>query len=308
MDSGFYAEYSQIETTHWWSLGRRSIFLDLLRGRLAAHPQARLLDVGCGTGAMLGLLQPFGTPIGVDVEASALGYCRDRGCERLVQASANALPFLDATFDLVTAFDIIEHMDDDVGSLAELGRVCRDDGQVLLSVPAYSFLWGAQDEISHHRRRYTRGDLAGRLHAAGLRPELLTYFNTFLFPIIAGIRLARRFIPEGDRQLRSDFTMTKPGLTNAVLTRILAAESPFIRSVASHSGCPFSASPGRWVQSPSIRRASSPRHLPRDDLCSQAASAPASARSSRDLHHSAAPSQRFMAAHVCRNPRASPPD
>ena len=236
MDRAFYAEYNQIETTHWWFQGRHRIFRELLDERLRGRPAAHLLDVGCGTGVMMGQLEPYGAPVGIDLEAEALGYCRERGCDRLAQGSADALPFADGTFDLVTALDVVEHLDEDVRTLAELRRVCRPDGWVLITVPAYEFLWGVQDEISHHRRRYTRRTLAERLTAAGLRTDVLTYFNTFLFPVIAGVRVGRRAAGRPGRE--SDFTMTKPGLANTMLAKLFAAEAPLIRSV----GLPFGVS------------------------------------------------------------------
>jgi SAM-dependent methyltransferase len=147
------------------------------------------------------------------------------------------LPFEDNTFDLVTALDVVEHIEDDRGALRELYRVIRPGGMLMISVPAYKFLWGAQDEISHHKRRYTTPEIRERMIEAGFKVRRLSYFNTFLFPAIAGIRVLRPYKP-GSADLKSDFTMTKPGPANTLLGTVFALEAP----VVERTNLPFGVS------------------------------------------------------------------
>jgi SAM-dependent methyltransferase len=226
----FYEEYNRIENTHWWFLGRRRIFLRLLSGYVMPQETALILDVGCGTGTTLGYLSPYGRGVGVDIARSALEYTRRRGIGRVVQSAASNLAFGDDAFDLICALDILEHVDDDSRALRECYRTCKPGGLMLITVPAYRFLWGRQDEISRHRRRYVASDVRQRAAEAGFSVRRLTYFNTLLFPIIAGIRLFRRWHgPRPRETLRSDFSMTQPGLINDLLAAIFAAESLLLR-------------------------------------------------------------------------------
>jgi SAM-dependent methyltransferase len=228
VERDFYSRYFEIEDRHWWFVGRREVFLRVLDRHLPPAPgsERRILDVGCGTGTMLGHLARYGRPEGTDASAEAVRFCRERGIEHVTEANGVPLPFEEGSFDLVTALDVIEHVERDGELLAELRRIAKPGGTLLVSVPAFRFLWGPQDEISHHKRRYTAPELRGRLTAAGWSIRRLTYFNTLLFPPIAAIRVLRRDRP--DRPLRSDFEMTKPGPANALLARVFASEARLV--------------------------------------------------------------------------------
>lgn len=228
MDLDFYRRYYEIEDRHWWFVGRRQIFLRLLDCYFSA-PAGRagaVLDVGCGTGTMLGHLERYGTVRGVDASEEAVRFCHERGVAGVTQADGVPLPFEPESFDLVTALDVIEHVDRDDELLAELRRITRPGGTLLVSVPAYRFLWGLQDEVSHHKRRYTARELRERMTEAGWSLRRLSYFNTLLFPPIAAVRLARR----GGKpaKVQSDFELTKPGRLNTVLARAFSAEAPLV--------------------------------------------------------------------------------
>jgi SAM-dependent methyltransferase len=241
MHKEFYAEYYEIEDKHWWFVGRRQVLLAILDRYLkpgnTQRVPGRILDVGCGTGTMLGYLSRYGQAQGIDADEEAVRFCRERGVSNVQQVTASILPFEDSTFDLVTMLDVLEHIDDDAGTLRELHRVLRPGGMLLISVPAYRFLWGPQDEISNHKRRYVAGLLRERLVEAGFRVRRLSYFNTFLFPVIAAIRLLRPYRP-GSPNLKSDFTMTRSGPANALLGRIFALEAPIVE----HVNLPFGVS------------------------------------------------------------------
>jgi SAM-dependent methyltransferase len=240
----FYAEYFELEDRHWWFVGRRRIFLSFLNSHLPPRPDGarRILDVGCGTGTMIGHLRRYGEVSGVDPSPEAVSFCRERGIEGVSRLDGLPLPFDDGRFDLVTAFDVIEHIDDDTATLRDLRRVLRPDGRLLVSVPAFRFLWGPQDEISEHKRRYTAGELAGRLRAADFSVLRLTYFNTLLFPPIAAIRLLRPYQP-GSADLRSDFTMTRSRWQNRLLGGAFGLEAGLVR----RTRLPFGVSILAWA-------------------------------------------------------------
>jgi SAM-dependent methyltransferase len=226
MQHAFYAEYSEVEDTHWWFRGRREIFTRLL-APLASEPR-RILDIGFGTGAMLKFLEPYGPVTGMDVSIEAIRFARTRCSRPMLLGSITQVPVATGAFDLVTAFDIVEHVENDADAFAELARVCRPGGHVLVTVPAFQFLWGNQDVVSHHQRRYTLAAIRAHVEAAGLVPRRLSYFNAFLFPAVAAVRVARRFRGEPAGEVKSDFTMTKPGFVNDTLTRIFAAEGRWL--------------------------------------------------------------------------------
>jgi SAM-dependent methyltransferase len=234
MDPSFYAEYYEIEGVHWWFRGRRRILLELLDRELPATPDGRpraILDVGCGTGTMVTHLGRYGDVTGIEASPEAVAFCHQRGVTNVQRADGEVLPFADASFDLVTALDVIEHIDDDAGALSEMHRVLRPGGRMLVTVPAFPFLWSAHDEVNRHFRRYVRPQLEERVRQAGLRPARVTYFNAFLFPAVAAVRVLRLNRLGGNRrqEQRSDFTLSHGRqLGNRALTRLFGAEAPVV--------------------------------------------------------------------------------
>ena len=233
MQQHTYAILRRVEESHWWFVGRRRIirsFLEpLVRQLQATRPGAplKILDVGCGTGANLEMLSEFGEAEGVDISAEALSFCRDRGLAQVKQGAAESLPYADGSFDLVTGLDVVEHLDDDLAGLKEMRRVLRRDGKTLLFVPAFMFLWGVQDDISHHRRRYTLSELKNVVRKAGFEIERATYVNiSFFAPILLGrlFMRATRLRPASENNLTI-------GALNGPLGRILGAESSILRRV-----------------------------------------------------------------------------
>jgi SAM-dependent methyltransferase len=214
-----------VEDVHWWFVGRRRILLSILDRYLGANATngRQILDVGCGTGTMLTHLARFGDARGVDMDLEAVGYCHDRGLRQVTQSDADKLPFEKDTFDLVTALDVVEHIDDDLGALREMRRVIKPGGLLLLTVPAYRFLWGRQDDINLHKRRYVARELRSRLQAAGFEVQRLTYMNAILFPAIAAIRLVRHVLPEPPK-LESDFAFPAPQPLNVLLSAVFGSE------------------------------------------------------------------------------------
>ena len=192
-----------------------------------------VLDFGCGTGSFLKYLDRFGTVSGVDSDPDAVAFCHERGRTEVRHVAPGApLPFADSSFDLVTTLDVIEHVADDIATLCELRRVLRPDGLALVAVPAFMFLWGDQDVISHHFRRYTARGLRSSLQIAGFRVTRTSYFNTWLFAPIAALRLARRPANAFRRSVKN--RECECPLANASYTNILMDPGSLVR-VGAHA-------------------------------------------------------------------------
>lgn len=183
-----------VEDRLWWYRGMRGILFALLERYGALRPGIDILDAGCGTGRLLTAYRERGfAPVGLDFHPLAVRYSAQRGHQRILRGSVNALPFPDARFDLVSCIDVIVGaMVDDAGAVRELRRVTRPGGWVLLSAAAYRWLMSAHDRATLTARRYTARDVRALLEGAGLRVEKLTYANTLLFPLAAARRLLTR--------------------------------------------------------------------------------------------------------------------
>jgi|RhiMetdeSRZDD1v2_1073273.scaffolds.fasta_scaffold409239_2 SAM-dependent methyltransferase len=217
----------RVEQSHWWHTGRRKILAGFVEEicRQVTDRRPRILDVGCGTGANLIMLSKYGDAEGVDVSEDAIAFCRERGLDKVRLGAGEALPYEDSTFDLVTAFDVVEHMDDDLVGLSEMHRVLRPGGRALLFVPTFMFLWGLQDDVSHHRRRYRLPQLRRVLEQAGFEIERTTYANiTFFLPIL----LVRKLMRLTGIKAETENSINISAL-NGVLGSVLGAESTVLR-------------------------------------------------------------------------------
>lgn len=246
MEEGFAAQYQDLQRWHWWFRGRERILASVLsrevaRLQMPAGLRTRIVSVGCGPPEGLdwiaSALGPAGFVIGVDADrAGALAAPEAGGAAALsagvafVLGSAEQAPLRAASCDGALALDVIEHLDDDAGALSETARLVRGGGFVLVTVPALPSLWGKQDVVSHHKRRYTSRSLAAAFRRAGLELAWQSYFNTVLFPAIASVRWARRGLGRADGG-GSDFESGSPGLLNAALTRVFASERHLVGRV-----------------------------------------------------------------------------
>jgi SAM-dependent methyltransferase len=232
VDEVAYEQFQRLEDQHWWLRGRRSIFFDLIDHLLPDRRPVRSLDVGCGYGGMITELSNYGPAYGLDIFPEALESCRKRGIERVVMSSAYSLPAADESFDVLTFFDCIEHLDDDLRALRESHRVVRPGGHVVVTVPAYNFLYANNDRVVHHKRRYTVGQVRSRLEGAGFRVKKATYVNSFLFPIILPAvllkKLKERLRPVDDDPT-TNLTHPVPKALNETLFRVFSAERYLLR-------------------------------------------------------------------------------
>ena len=183
----------RVEDVHWWYRALRSLIRTAWKTH-AQTPSGRILDVGCGTGANLAMFNGEAVATGIDYSEAALDRCRQRGLTRLTRADAGSLPFASDSFDGVLMMDVLYHRDvsNIAGALAETERVLGPGGLLLANVPAYQWLYSSHDEAIHTGHRFTRSELVFLLRSAGLEPIRATYWNTFLFPAIALLRLWRR--------------------------------------------------------------------------------------------------------------------
>ena len=196
MQSHHYPILYQVEETHWWYLGRRRIIRSLVEkiSTTLNNSNPRILDVGCGTGANLKMLANCGRAEGVDISPQAVEFCRERGLDSVKLGAIEQLPYEDDSFEIVTALDVVEHLDDDVAGLREMRRVLRSDGRLLLFVPAFMFLWGVQDDVSNHRRRYTLPGLLKAVEEAGFSIEWSSYANISFFLPVLVVRSVMRWL------------------------------------------------------------------------------------------------------------------
>ncbi len=230
MKSKLYSVFNSTEEIHWWFMGRRRIILSLIAGLLSPRNGYRILDVGCGTGATLKKLEEYGEAIGIDISEEAVRFSRQRGCRDVRLTGGDEIPFPDQSFDCVVALDVIEHIDDDGKALRDYRRVLKSGSRLVLTVPAYRWLWSCHDDDNQHRRRYTRRLLKEKLRSSGLIIERLSYFSTFLFPLIASVRLAVKILDRSFhiRKKGLDFRIpARPG--NRFLYRVFSAEAFWLR-------------------------------------------------------------------------------
>jgi SAM-dependent methyltransferase len=223
VDANEFQAILEHEERHWWYRGRLRIVRHEV-GRLNLPDGARILDAGCGSGRMLDELSQFGEVAGVDLSPSAVAAARARGHTSVWRARVEELPFADASFDLVTCLDVIEHTPDDVRAMRELFRVTRPGGRLLVTAPAYQSLWSAHDERNEHYRRYRRRSLRDVAARAGWQLVRDTHFNALLLPPAAAVRLAGRARRAGSD---SELSLTPPWL-DPLLELPLRVEAVFL--------------------------------------------------------------------------------
>ena len=200
-----YLEMADTEEHHWWFVGRRAILSQILGG-LHLPPNARILEIGSGTGGNLQMLSLFGQVSAMEMDATARSIAVKKTDGRFDVRHGSCpsnIPFSGGKFDLICMFDVLEHIDEDEATLVALKSLLANDGRVLITVPAYRWLWSAHDTFLHHKRRYSQVEFRQKVSIAGLTLVRISYFNTILFPIAAFVRLKDRLFvnakPSGGR-------------------------------------------------------------------------------------------------------------
>jgi SAM-dependent methyltransferase len=194
MELEYELQTHRVEDRHWWYQGRRRVIERAIE-RLGLPEQARILDAGCGSGRNMVELAHHGAVTGIELSETSVELARERNVGEVLEGSVMDMPFDDAAFDLTVSLDVIEHLEDDVGALGELRRVTKPGGALLVTVPAYQWLWSGHDEVNHHHRRYSRRTLLAAARSAGWHPERFTNFTSLLLPGAILMRALERFKP-----------------------------------------------------------------------------------------------------------------
>jgi SAM-dependent methyltransferase len=228
MERAAYDRMRELQRDHWWFQARRRILETALES-LPLPAGARILEVGCGPGGNIGVLKRFGAVEAVEPDEESRRHTAEAWRVPVHPGLLpDGLPGADASYDVVAAFDVIEHVDDDAGSVRALARLLKPGGHLVTTVPAHPWMWSAHDARHHHKRRYTRRAYARLFEDVGLEVVKLSYFNTLLFPLIAGVRVAKTALKiEG----AEDDRMPSPAV-NRLLGAVMAAERHAIRAGA----------------------------------------------------------------------------
>lgn len=197
MQTTEYARMAEQESTYWWHKGRLRIIETYLRAAIGGQKGVKILNVGSGTGGTIDMLDTYGLTDNVDVSDDAINFMKKRGYRRITKVSGVKLPFKDKSYDIVGAFDVLEHIGEEHEALKEWRRVLKDGGAVVLTVPAYQWLWSGHDVSLHHKRRYTTRRLKAAAEAADLKPEQLSYAIVFSLPMIVSFRFLNKVLRRG---------------------------------------------------------------------------------------------------------------
>ena len=239
MERAAFDLFASLQADHWWFRGRRTLYSDLLehvlRRDLSREPRGlRVLDVGCGAGGWLQPLSRFGTVTGIELDEPSIRFCRDRELHRTLVGRVDALPVPPGSHDLVCLWDVIEHTPDDLAVLREARDALAPGGHLVISAPAYQFLYANNDRVAHHFRRYTRGQLVRRVTEAGLAVRKATYVNVVLgigiIPAVLLLKLKERLLPVPDDP-GNNLAIPVPRPLNATLAAIFGGERHLLRHV-----------------------------------------------------------------------------
>jgi SAM-dependent methyltransferase len=227
MEKQAYQTTYENEKSYWWYRARADIIEHILARRISSRDM-QILNVGCGTGLISQRLSRFGFPAGIDLSSEALAFCARNQLDLLTQADGVYLPFRDQSFDACLALDVLEHIENDALALAEMARVVRPDGIVIITVPAFKWMWSKMDDLGH-LRRYSIEEFKELLGQAGLSPALLTYYNFFLFPLAVLQRLMERI---SRRDVTSEnFIPSLPRIVNELFYLIFKWERTWIEHI-----------------------------------------------------------------------------
>lgn len=222
MSPDAYREMAETEARHWWFVGRRAV-LGTVVGAMNLPKSAEILEIGSGTGGNLEMLSRFGRVQAMEMDPTARSIALQKTGHRFdvrLGRCPNEIPFAGERFDLICLFDVLEHIEEDTETLAAVKKLLAEGGRIFITVPAHSWLWGVHDQILHHKRRYSAAELSDKILAARLRPEKLSYFNTFLFPLVVAARINNRLL----KSRSASGTAIPVAPLNGLLRTIFSAE------------------------------------------------------------------------------------
>jgi len=221
MDESLYHLHFQQEESHWWFAARSAIVREVIERYGNLKPGDTILDIGCGTGAIMKQLSAKYRVVGIDMSPLAVEYSRKRGLTDVFLMPVQEFPRDRYDVKTVILLDVIEHIDDDIDVLRHAREIMAADGRVIITVPAYQWLWSSHDLANHHKRRYTASTLRSALDKAGLEPVMMTYYNTILFPLAA---LRKLFSRSKAIDEASDAVDQPSGFINSLFYSIFASE------------------------------------------------------------------------------------
>lgn len=227
-DNEFERNY-KVEAAYWWNVGRFKIIDSFTKRYIQPSLKSRMVDLGCGTGATTLWLQKFGKVKGVDDSPKALDYCRKRGLKDLTRSNMETLKLPSGQFDAAFALDILEHVKNDSKAIREIFRILKSGGKLLVTSPAYQWLWSEHDEVCHHQRRYTLVEMAQKLEAAGFIVRRQSYCIVFpFFPLVTLIHFRSWF--KKDKKIMMSI-VPLPAPINQFLIFLLRLENFFLRFI-----------------------------------------------------------------------------
>ena len=224
MDAEAYKEMIELQEEHWWFVARRDVIQSFIKMQMPQSSTNKVLEIGCGVGGNVGLLSQSGHYRGIDMHKPAIDYCSEKypqfefECTRVEEISQE---FNSNKFDSIYLLDVLEHIDDQVAILKSAQNYLTQSGKILVTVPAFEFLWSPHDEFVHHVRRYTKAGLKRVLVDAGYKVERISYFNSILFPLALTQRLGMRLL---NRKLSTHLS-TPPAIVNWLFKVIFAQEA-----------------------------------------------------------------------------------
>jgi SAM-dependent methyltransferase len=230
MNKKYYLDYYHFERKHWWFRARLTILEKLFPATNIKNPH--ILNAGVATGATTKMLSTFGKVTSLEYDKDCCQFLKEHLQIEVDNASLTHLPYADSSFNLVCAFDVIEHIEDDERALSEIYRVLKPHQKMFLTVPAIPILWSEHDEINHHFRRYTMKELVTKVKQAGFYIEYKSFFNFWLFPPILLVRLLSKvkiLNKKKAKNLQSDFDKYKTGFFDSFLYKIFKSESVILK-------------------------------------------------------------------------------
>jgi SAM-dependent methyltransferase len=231
MDIQEYDNMALFEDSYWWHVGRRRIIFRILEKYSHTYKQD-ILDIGCGTGGNYALLNQYGNVHGLDNAPEAITYCEEKGIPNISLGACEDMPYGNKSFDWIVALDVLEHLEDENMALGEFSRVLRPKGRLLLTVPAYAFIWSGHDEVLHHQRRYVRKQLKRLLEENGYSVHMISYMITFLAPVIIGVRLAERVTKRFMNINQKTSYIIPPKGINRFFIKLLHVEGRILKHIA----------------------------------------------------------------------------
>ena len=220
MERVVYEQMAELDQRHWWYVARREVIAALIRREVRPPANARVLEIGCGTGHNLAMLGQFGHVDALELDDEARAIAENRLGRTVMNAPLPELAGVPQKhYDLIGAFDVVEHIDDDAAALASIAERLKPGGKLVVTVPAHEWMWSAHDVVNHHKRRYSKRALTRLFDRSPLKLEKIGYFNSLLFPIAVAERLSSKLRGKDE----ADLTMP-PALLNTALEKVFAAE------------------------------------------------------------------------------------